>query len=147
MRNRIALYTVIDGDPVSHFHLSEFENHDGWCMVHPSVLRSLEMTRFQLNKQFPLNPVYIIITGSTRTEAHNNELGKAFGWTDQGGIVSRNSKHLEKYGGIAVDFVARHGNGDRVDQKTVGNAARLFFDFVIDDYKDGHIHADNREHL
>ena len=146
-RNRIKLYTEIGGELVSHFMLAEAETPDGFAMVHPSTLRSLELTRMQLNKQFPLDPVYIVITCWIRTETHNADLAVIYGWTDEGGTVARNSKHLPKYQGIAVDFVARHKSGARVEQSVAGKAARMFFDWVKDDYAEGHVHADNRNHL
>lgn len=62
--------------------------------------------------------------------------------------ASRDSMHLAKYGGIAVDLVAvvassRH----RVPQSTLGDVCRRYFDFVKDDYRDGHVHADLRGHF
>jgi hypothetical protein len=60
--------------------------------------------------------------------------------------VSRVSRHLPKYGGIAVDFYAVYANGKRVAQKTVAKIARKYFDYVNDKYSDGHVHGDNRNH-
>jgi hypothetical protein len=83
-----------------------------------------------------------------RTEAELAALAARLGWTDEGGSVSRDSMHLTKYGGIAVDLVgvvasSRH----RVPQTTLGEVCRRYFDFVKDDYRDGHVHADLRAHL
>jgi len=130
-----------------HFRLSEFENADGLVMVNPSVVRSLELTRFVLCQQYD-REVQIIIKDAFRTEADNNRLGEKLGWTDEGGLVARDSKHLAKYGGIAVDIVARYREGDkwiRVPQEILAAACRDHFDYVKADYKDGHVHADNRE--
>ena len=135
---------------VSNFTMKEFENNEGWAMVHPTVLDSLENVRFYLGKKY--SEIYgrdlevkINILGSTRTEKRNKELGKQLGWQDEGGVVSRDSRHLEKYGGIAVDISATiKYNNKLVPQKELGVACRLFFDYVKDDYKDKHVHADNR---
>jgi hypothetical protein len=146
-RNEIKLYTpiTVDGRTMvtGNFFLSEFEMREGTVMVHPSVLISLEMLRYDLNAEIKRG-IKIIITGSTRSEATNNDLGAKYGWIDHGGTVSRVSRHLPKYGGIAVDFYAVYANGKRVAQKKVGEIARRHFDYVKDDYSDGHIHGDNR---
>lgn len=135
-RNRIKIS--------EHFSLHEFENNEGWCMVHPSVIVSLEAVRADMCKQYG-EEVAIYITGSTRTEKRNRELAARYGYTDEGGAVSRTSKHLPEFGGVAVDFYAyKKSNGRRVSQKKLGEIARQYFDFVKDDYKDGHVHGDNR---
>jgi len=143
-RNDIPLYTRLDGELVSHFRLKEFENVEGLAMVHPSVLLSLERVRRDLGA-LEGEPVGVRVTDAVRTAADLAHLARRLGWTDEGGLVSRASKHLSKYGGIAVDLVAyRVADGARVPQARVGMVCRRHFDFVKDDYLDGHVHADNR---
>jgi len=146
MRNYIKIVTLLDGELVSHFTLNEFENKDGFVMLHSSVPHALESIRRDLNAMdFGKGEVELIITGATRTKQENEELAARLGYTDQGGAVARHSYHLPQFGGVAVDFYARmSGTMERVNQKIVGDAARRYFDFVKDDYGDGHIHADNR---
>ena len=145
-RNNIQLLCTLDGENVkTNFRLSEFENKDGLVMLHPTTLESLQRTRNHLCEIFD-EEVGIIITNAVRTMADNNRLGAKYGFTDEGGKVSRNSKHLAKFGGIAVDIKAKFKkDGTLINQKVVGDASRLFFDWVKDDYSDGHVHADNRE--
>ncbi len=143
-RNDIPLMTLLDGEMVSHFRLREFENAEGLAMVHPSVLLSLEKTRRDLCA-LEGETVCVLITDAVRTAADMARLAARLGWTDEGGLVSRRSKHQAKYGGIAVDLVAvRAASGVRVSQRNVGLVCRKYFDFVKDDYADGHVHADNR---
>jgi len=143
-RNRVKLYTEIDGELVSHFSLREFENAYGFVMIHASVPRALEQVRRDLCHEAG-EEVQIVITDALRTEEELRRLAKRYGWTDEGGTVSRNSRHLARYGGIAVDIVARvRSTGARFPQDRVGAVCRRYFDFVKDDYPDGHVHADNR---
>ena len=147
-RNEIKLYTpiTVDGRTMvpGNFNLKEFENKNGFVMVHPSVLVSLELTRHAL-QEMTGSECSIIITCGTRTEAENEALGKRYGWIDEGGTVSRVSRHLSQCGGIAVDMKAVYTKNKRkVSQRKLGEAARRYFDYVKDDYADGHVHADNR---
>ncbi len=143
-RNDIPLMTQLDGEAVSHFRLREFENRDGLVMVHPSVLLSLERVRRDLGDERG-EEVWLIITGAVRTDADLERLAARYGWIDEGGKVSRDSKHLAKYGGIAVDLVAViAASRERVSSVTLGRICRTHFDWVKDDYGDGHVHADNR---
>ena len=144
-RNAVRLMTLLDGEWVSHFRLREFENREGLAMVHASVLESLERTRRDLGAMAD-EEVWIIITNAVRTQADLERLAARLGWVDEGGLVSRNSRHLAKFGGIAVDIVARVARTHRaIPQRTLGAVCRRHFDFVKDDYTDGHVHADNRE--
>jgi hypothetical protein len=143
-RNRVRLYTEVDGNLVSNFSLREFENAHGFAMVHASILRSLEFVRRDLCREVG-EEVEIVITDALRTEEELRKLARRYGWTDEGGTVSRNSRHLARYGGIAVDIVARvRRTGRSISQTEVGAVCRGHFDFVKDDYPDGHVHADNR---
>ncbi|MCP4640199.1 MAG: hypothetical protein GY851_07195 [bacterium] len=144
-RNDIPLLTLLDGEPCSHFRLREFENHDGMAMVHAATLESLERVRRDLSAQAG-EEVYVVVTDAVRTSTDLDRLAARLGWTDQGGAVSRSSKHLARFGGIAVDIVAKVARTrHRIPQKALGRVCRRHFDWVKDDYRDGHVHADNRE--
>jgi len=141
-RNRIRLLSGIEDE--SHFSMHEFENAEGWVMVHSSVVVALEKVRRDLCAACG-EEVAVLVRDSTRTERDLHALAARFGWTDEGGLVSRDSKHLARYGGVAVDIVARVvRTRERVPQQVLGNVCRRYFDFVKDDYADGHVHADNR---
>jgi hypothetical protein len=144
-RNDIRLLTHLDGERVSHFRLKEFENRDGLCMVHRATLESLERIRRDLCAMAG-EEVWVIITDGVRTDADLERLAGRLGWIDEGGLVARDSKHLAKHGGIAVDLVAVVASTrQRVPQATVGTICRRYFDWVKADYADGHVHADNRD--
>ncbi|GMW01799.1 MAG: hypothetical protein AMXMBFR84_29360 [Candidatus Hydrogenedentota bacterium] len=144
-RNDLRLVAEVDGEKLTHFRLKEFENRQGLAMVHRTALESLERVRREL-RAMAGEDVWIIVTDAVRTPEDLDRLAERLGWADQGGLVSRRSKHLAEFGGIAVDIVAViASNRARVPQKTLGNVCRSHFDFVKDDYKDGHVHADNRE--
>ena len=143
-RNDVRLMSRIDGEDCSHFRLREFENREGLTMVNASVLDSLELVRRELTSMAG-ETVWVIVTDALRTESDLARLAERLGWTDEGGAVSRNSKHLAKFGGIAVDVVAVVASTRRrVPQESVGGVCRKFFSWVKDDYGDGHVHADNR---
>ncbi len=144
-RNAIPLVAEVDGERLTHFRLREFENRDGLAMVHASTLEALERVRRDLGAMAG-EEVWVIITDAVRTQKDLERLAARLGWTDEGGLVSRRSKHLAEFGGIAVDLIAMAaGTRRRVPQKTVGAACRRYFDWVKDDYRDGHVHADNRD--
>ena len=143
-RNDVRLVANLDGEEFSHFRLREFENGDGLAMVHGSALDSLERTRRELCAMAK-EEVWLIVTDGVRTQQDLERLAARLGWTDEGGAVSRNSKHLSRFGGIAVDVVAVvRRTRARVPQRTLGEVCRRYFDWVKDDYGDGHVHADNR---
>lgn len=144
-RNDIALVAMVDGVECSHFRIREFENRDGLAMVHASTLVSLERVRRDLCAEAG-EEVWVIVTDAVRTQADLERLAARLGWTDDGGAVSRRSKHLACFGGIAVDLVAVIARTrERIPQRTLGAVCRRHFDWVKDDYRDGHVHADNRE--
>lgn len=143
-RNNLRLLVTIDGEDLAHFRLREFENADGLAMVHVSVVESLERVRRDLCA-LAGEEVWVIVTDAVRTQADLDRLAARLGWTDRGGLVSRDSKHLAKYGGIAVDLIAVVARDRRrIPQDTIGLVCRRHFDWVKADYKDGHVHADNR---
>lgn len=143
-RNDVRLLCHLDGEPLSHFRLREFENPEGLAMVHADTLVSLEKTRRDLCALCRAE-VWLIVTSAVRTPADQEHLAARLGWANQGGAVARDSRHLARYGGIAVDLIAvLAGNRRRVPQATLGAICRRHFDFVKDDYRDGHVHADNR---
>lgn len=136
-----------DGTP-SHFKLREFANEEGVAIVNPLLLFRLELLRNKLAQIFG-EEIWIIITDATRTQRDNERLAEKYGWYDEGGAVARDSKHLTKYGGIAVDIKAFKAQKDklagfrgRVSQAMLGRAARDIFPYVKDDYADGHVHVD-----
>ena len=138
-----------DGDTwrISHFRLLEFETADGFALVDSGVIRSLELTRESLGKQYG-REVRILITCGVRTLADNERLAAELGWLEDGGLVARNSRHLPQYGGIAVEIVAEYdldGATTRIPQANLAVACRDHFAYVKADYKDGHVHADTRE--
>jgi len=146
-RNDIRLLASVDGEEAAHFRLREFVNADGLAMVHPELLIALERVRRDLNAMAG-ETVWVIIKDAVRTNADLAKLAARLGWTDEGGVVSRDSMHLAKYGGIAVDLIAMIASGKhRVPQSTLGEVCRRYFDYVKDDYRDGHVHADLRGHL
>lgn len=144
-RNDIRLIAEVDGEELSHFRLKEFENAEGLAMLHSTALESLERVRRDLCA-LAGEEVWVLVTDAVRTQAELEVLAARLGWTDQGGLVSRRSKHLARYGGIAADLVAvRARDRQRIPQRQLGNLCRRHFDFVKDDYRDGHVHADNRD--
>ncbi len=144
-RNDVRLLAEIDGEAVSHFRLREFENGEGLAMVHASALASLERVRRDLCAAAG-EEVWVIITDAVRTQRDLDRLAARLGWTDEGGTVARNSKHLSRHGGIAADLIAMTANGRRrIPQRELGRICRRHFDWVKDDYADGHVHADNRD--
>ncbi|HOV61944.1 MAG TPA: hypothetical protein PK349_12880 [Candidatus Hydrogenedentes bacterium] len=141
--NAVRLWTCVDGAWVSHFTLREFANPAGLCVVHPCLLESLERTRADLSRQYG-HEVLLLITDATRTPEDNQRLAARLGWTDQGGWVARDSRHLAHYGGIAVDLRARLASGEPVPPDRLAGVCRKHFDYVRAGYPDGHVHADNR---
>lgn len=148
MRNDIVL-SWDDGGVVQsgHFKLSEFASKNGLVVVDSGLVVSLELVRRDLCHLFGCD-VQIIITSGTRLESENVALAERLGWTDAGGAVARDSRHLPKYGGIAVDLFARRqfGQGyEIVSPDIVAETCRQHFRYVKGDYADGHVHADNRK--
>ena len=144
-RNDVALVANVDGEPMAHFRLREFENNDGLAMAHVSVLEALERVRRDLGAKAG-EEVWVIVTDAVRTPADLERLAARFGWEDEGGSVARHSRHLAAFGGIAVDLIAVVARTrDRIPQQHLGDACRRYFDWVRDDYPDGHVHADNRD--
>ena len=143
-RNDVRLLVTIDGVQAAHFRLREFENGEGFAMVHASTLESLERVRRDLGA-IAGEEVWVIVTDAVRTQAELERLAARLGWTDEGGAVARGSMHLAEFGGIAADLVAVIARTrERVPQRTLGAVCRRYFDWVKDDYADGHVHADNR---
>lgn len=144
-RNDLLLHTLLDGEWVSHFRLREFENAEGLVMIHASIPPALERVRRDLAAHMG-EPVRLIITDAVRTRTDLERLAARWGWADEGGLVSRRSKHLAEFGGIAVDLTAcTERTRTRVAPEVLGRICRRYFDYVKDDYKDGHVHADHRD--
>jgi hypothetical protein len=143
-RNDVRLLVTIDGVQAAHFRLREFENSEGFAMVHGSTLESLERVRRDLCSMAG-EEVWVIVTNAVRTQAELERLAARVGWTHEGGAVARRSMHLAEFSGIAADLVAVIARTrERVPQTTLGKVCRRYFDWVKDDYADGHVHADNR---
>lgn len=144
--NNVRLVDPETGRP-GHFVLREFENALHLAAVHPTTLWSLERTREDLNNELGgVDEVIIVVTGGLRLEADQEALAERLGWIDEGGVVSRTSKHLLSEGACAVDFTAKfRSRRMKISQAKVGEVARRHFDFVKDNYPDLHVHADNRD--
>jgi hypothetical protein len=150
-RNRVRLPVNLDGKDVSHFRLREFESPSGAVCVQPSVLVSLELLRDDLWQRLS-QEVEIIVTSGTRTDEDNERLAAKYGWIEDGGSVSRTSKHLLRNGACAVDIIARIKKVptfaiNRWQREIPLDQLELFakqrFDWVKA-YKT-HIHCDNRD--
>ena len=142
-QRRRDVWLSVERPEGSHFTLREFANAEGLAVVHPAMLEAIERTRASLCEAYG-EDVRIRVTCGTRTQADNVRLAARLGWTDEGGTVARDSKHLPRYGGIAVDFYAVTASGQGVPQAVVAEHARKFFRYVKSDYADGHVHADMR---
>lgn len=130
----------------SHFRLCEFESGDGTVVVSAALVTSLERVRWDLSWDVG-EDVQIVITSGTRSPADNKRLADKLGWVGDGGLVSRDSRHLPSHGGIAADIYARYqGEGGWIvlQKEDVAISCRRYFQYVKADYKDGHVHADNR---
>ncbi len=146
-RNRVRLVDPGTGQ-AGHFSLYEFENGEGLVAVHLKTLWALERVRADLNASDAGREaeIGIHITDGVRTQDDNEALAGRLGWTDEGGKVSRTSKHLVGQGAHGVDFKAMlRGARGALVMPELGQVARRYFDFVKDDYDDGHVHADNRD--
>ena len=152
MRNNVRLQLDdVCGIKESHFKLYEFEGDEGLVVVSDRLILALELLRFELNGivvgDGEGTEAIIKVTSGTRTLTENAELAKKYGWTDQGGTVSKESRHLPKFGGIAADiipyYVGKTGAG--VVPKVISvPLCRKFFDYVNANYSDNHIHCDLR---
>ena len=143
--NNIHIYSRVDGELVSNFTIREFQNTLGWVILHKKVPWGLEMTRAALNARYPTWLIQILVSNCTRTRQQNEALARKLGWTDEGGLVSRESFHLVEFGGIAVDFVGfSTARKIRIPAKEVADIAGLYFDYVKC-YSDGHVHGDFRK--
>lgn len=145
-RNRVRLYAMLDGELVSHFTLREFENLRGYVTIHPSILLSLEKLRRELCRLYGGEEIEIIVLNAIRTDEDTRRIAARYGWADEGGRVSRDSKHNTIYSGVAVDIKARRkGRKDPDGQVLMGTLAELAakcFDYVK--FYEDHVHADNR---
>jgi len=129
-----------------HFKLYEFEDRAFHHLVvlHPQTLERLELLHYALSEDLK-HPVAISITCGTRSPRTNTQLAKLLGWIDDGGLVSRNSRHLPKFGGIAADLYALDKKlRVLVPTNRLAAIANQFFDVVLDHYPT-HIHVDLRD--
>ena len=151
-RNRIPLMVYLNGEfGRSNFSLHEFESRDGTVVVHSLLLQGLQLIRNELGRLYDAN-VPIIVNSGTRSEADNIELAGRLGWIDEGGVVSKDSKHLPKWGGIAADIRSGRMTTTRmlgldlseafvVPVAKIGEVARTIFPYVNDSYRN-HVHVD-----
>lgn len=142
--NRIV--TKLGTGTVSNFGLQEFTS------MHESVLESLERVRAYHNHSHG-GGVWIRITGAALSPVEHEALGDRLGWIDEGGPVSRTSKHRtdtkdadtsDTIGCCAVDFEVLDFEGERLPEDEVAAVNRLYFDYEKHGYADGHHHGDNR---
>ncbi|MHC4622040.1 MAG: hypothetical protein ACYTEQ_30230 [Planctomycetota bacterium] len=160
-RNAIRIWTYLDGEWVSNFSLYEFESkRTGIVVIHPSVPLSAEFMRRDLSDAYGCE-VGIFITSGSRTDEDSRILAEGdpaagipgLGWIDEGGAVSRDSRHLIRNGACAIDFEARlkrHRHSWESDSwspvippEEVALFARQRFDFVKTYAR--HTHVDNRD--
>ena len=133
----------------THFGLWEFANPDGLAIVHPTLLLGLERIRATMNADTdllttPNDEIEVIVIDSTRTDKDVRRLVRKYGWTDEGGRVSRNTRHHWEHGGIAADIWARHKwSAVPVPMERLASVSRLWFDYV-QVYTD-HVHVDQRD--
>jgi len=149
IRERRGLYPgdvwlSADQPPDCHFRLKEFLSPTGVAVVRSDLLRALEALRRALCEAAG-EEVLVRISSGTRTMADQVRLAQRLGWTDQGGLVARDSRHLPQYGGIAADLYARTRSGRDIPQRVLAAVCTRFFPFVKADYRDGHVHVDMRE--
>jgi hypothetical protein len=145
LANFIALPDPAAPNSPVHFWLLEFASRDGLVCLHPHLLMALYRLRAALCEHMGCSAM-VRITSGTRTPAENTRLAERLGWTNSGGSVSRDSKHLPKYGGIAVDLIASLENPPYiVPKETLVELATAIFDYVKSDYPDGHVHVDMRD--
>jgi len=151
-RNRVKFVTIIDGEPVSNFSAHEFENRAGIVCVSRPLITGLELTRRDLNLPklgylFAASDeilIHVARYGGVRTDDDNIALADNLGWVDEGGRVSRDSRHLLKYGGVAADVYATHKWSELpVAHVVLFQIAGRYFDFVK--IYDDHVHVDQRE--
>ena len=128
-----------------NFTLAEFkDNMTDQAMIHPWNIVCLERLRSRLEAELKTK-IRITITSGLRSEAKNRKLAETLGWTDAGGKVSRNSKHLPKYYGVAQDIMPKqfkNGSYRSVPKKVILPILEELFDFVKGPYP--HYHVDNR---
>ena len=104
-RNDVRLVVDLDGGPVSHFRLKEFENRDGLAMVHASALFALECVRRDLCAM-AAEPVWVIVRDGVSPRVG---LGRG-----AAGVVRRTGRH------VLVDVGARPGRAVRLRQLVQG---------------------------
>ena len=141
--NRNRIWTLINGELVSHFRASEFEMTDGRVVIDARIPALLEMVRADIHIGSG-NEAAIVVTNTCRTQDDLVRLAGEYGWQENGGRVSRDSKHLVKYGGIAVDIQAYYvESGEPVPIPYLAQVCRSWFDFVKP--YDDHVHGDIRD--
>jgi len=117
-----------------HFNLREFANRKGEVKLETELVNTLEELRKAL--QHPM----IIITSGYRSPADNEELATRLGWIEDGGLVSKDSQHME---GKAADIIAYNPHTRTYISPTrVAEVASKLFSFVK--AYEAHTHVDVR---
>jgi len=145
--NRVVLATTLPGEqkPRTNFTAYEFRSRStGLVLIHPLVVMCAELVRRDLN-EFIRPGIQVIITHGLRMPADEMRLVERYGWLDEGGRVSRNSRHKPENGACAIDFYAWDVvECERVLQTYVERIAMDWFDWTKT-YNDGTIHGDLRD--
>lgn len=118
-----------------HFDSSEFKHIKPAEHCRRVANYNSELLREALNERLcpePWQEVALIVTSGVRTRRENKRVG---------GV--RKSKHLEKYGGHALDIVARFNTGIDIKPRIVADEAAKLFDYV-EAFK-GYVHTDMRD--
>lgn len=133
-----------DGKP-SNFWEHEFQSHSGYCFA-PQVLVDVLQKMRNYVRDATGREHRVIITDGGRTYGDNVELAERLGWIDDGGPVSKYSKHLFTEGSCAVDFYLVSTDGIVMPAEEVKKLVGPVFDF-FQTYPDGHCHGDMRDHV
>jgi hypothetical protein len=122
-----------------HFNLQEFSSHTGEIFIDAHLIDQLELFRDHLAEVFA-EEVAIIITNGYRSVKDNEDLGKRLGFTDEGGLVSRNSQHML---GKAADIMCvKKKSWKFISPVLIGEEAKRFFSYT--QVYEAHIHVDVR---
>lgn len=151
--NPFRIWTLIDGEWVSHYRAREFRSRaTGLVLVHPTLTKGLELVHRDLTEIYQ-ETMEILVTNGGRMPLDIKRLVEKWGWVDEGGRVSRDSKHnIETWPGIASDIVGRRqGNNTeegRVLLATMEEVCGRYFDKVIIypnvRWERAHAHVDQR---
>jgi uncharacterized protein YcbK (DUF882 family) len=103
----------------------------GNVALSPTIIEKFRALKSYLDKTYRPGTYTLYITSGVRTPKENWRLGKERGWNG----ISPVSQHLT---GDAIDFYLSIPG---VPLRKIIRIVRLFFDKVVANYKDGHIHV------